>query len=87
MSPKATLELALSGDADAVRDYNAWIQRGGFAARVRIHPETDLWMRGIRYAEVRWIGRKYVTLTEVTPRGRYTGKLARAYVTPTVDGE
>lgn len=75
MDPKATLALALAGDTGAARDYNAWIQRGGFAARVSIDPATDLWMRGIRYAEVRWVGRKWLTLTETTVRGRYTGKV------------
>lgn len=81
MDPKATLALALAGDAQATKDYNAWIQRGGYAARVAVDPATDLWMRGIRYAQVRWIGRKYATLTEETARGRYTGKIALERVT------
>lgn len=82
MDPNETLRLALAGDADAVRNYNAWIQHGGFAARVSIDPASDLFMRGIRYAEVRWIGRKYVTITETTVRGRYTGKIALDRVKP-----
>lgn len=82
MDPTVTLEMALSGDTQATRDYNAWIQRGGFAARVAIDPATDLFMRGVRYAQVRWVGRKYVTITELTVRGRYTGKIAMQHVTP-----
>ena len=74
MDPKAALIAALSGDRSAARDYNGWIQSGGFAARVAIDPASDLWMRGIRYAEVRWVGVKLLTLTETTVRGRYTGK-------------
>ncbi len=82
MDPNVALAEALAGNSQAVKDYNAWIQRGGFASRVSIDPETDLFMRGVKYAEVRWIGRKYVTLTEETVRGRYTGKLSRDRVTP-----
>ena len=74
MDPKATLRMALAGDREAAKDYNAWIQRGGFAARVAIDPASDLWMRGVRFAEVRWVGASRLTLTEVTVRGRYTGK-------------
>ena len=81
MDPYETLRMALAGDSEAVKNYNAWIQRQGLAARVAISPATDLWMQGIRYAEVRWVGRKYVTLTEKTVRGRYTGKLSKESVT------
>jgi hypothetical protein len=81
MDPKAALIAALAGDRESARAYNQWIQRGGFAARVAIDPATDLFMRGVRYAEVRWVGRRLVTLTEQTVRGRYTGTLARNFVT------
>jgi len=80
MDPKQTLTLALTGDRDAVLAYNEWIQRGGFPARVAIDPASDLWMRGIRFAEVRWVGRKLLTLTEVTVRGRYTGKVNQSVI-------
>lgn len=80
MDPKEALRFALAGDQQAAREYNAWIQRGGFAARVAIDPASDLWMRGIRFAEVRWVGRKLLTLTEVTARGRYQGKAPFAIV-------
>lgn len=76
MDPVVTLRMALAGDRQAARDYNSWIQRGGFPARVSIHPAADAFMRGVRYADVRWVGRKYVTLAETTVRGFWTGTMS-----------
>jgi hypothetical protein len=81
MDPKAALIAALAGDSQAARAYNQWIQRGGFAVRVAIDPATDLFMRGIRYADVRWVGRTRLTITEQTVRGRYTGGIPMRDVT------
>jgi hypothetical protein len=30
--------------------------------RIELHPATDLWMRGCRYATVRSVGRAYLTV-------------------------
>lgn len=83
MDPNETLRQALAetGQGAYAKAYNAWIQRKGFPARVKIDPATDLFMRGITHAEVRWVGRKFVTLAETTVRGFYTGKLVKSRVT------
>lgn len=80
MDPRDTLILALTGDKQAIRDYNEWVLRGGYAVRVDIAPNTDLYMRGVRHAEVRCVDRHSVTLREMTVRGRYTGKVSKEFV-------
>lgn len=60
MDPVTTLINALQGDRFARSEYNAWIGRGGFPARVQVSAWTDTWMRGIRSLEVTKVGTKYI---------------------------
>ena len=46
----------------AIIDYKRHALGYGEGDRVRIHPATDWYMRGLRFATVRKIGRKYVHL-------------------------
>ena len=60
MDPITALSNALDGDRNAARDYNGWVARGGFSARVDLDPALDLWMMGIRYVDVTKVGTTYV---------------------------
>lgn len=66
MDPVTTLEDWLfSGSALSRAAYNGWVERGGFLARVELHPATDAWMQGDRYGEVLRLtrtGRAYVIM-------------------------
>lgn len=46
---------AVRGETVAIRDFNV-------GQRVRLHPATDLFMRGVVYADVVKVGRKLVTV-------------------------
>lgn len=56
MDPEVALANALRGDSDSREAYNAWVEHGGFRARVKIHPATNAWMKGERYGMVNWVG-------------------------------
>lgn len=70
MDPKACLwrwlravEAGDVGEARAAaRDYREWRRKGGAAVRVGVHPASDLFMRGVRYADVDRFGDRYLTL-------------------------
>lgn len=59
MDPKVTLADWLGGIGsrrDNASNYNDWIARGGFPARIALAPFTDAFMKGDRYATVVDIG-------------------------------
>ena len=60
MDPITALDDALDGNRQAARDYNDWVARGGYRARVELDPALDLWMMGIRYVNVDKVGTAYV---------------------------
>lgn len=47
---------------DARHDYNEWVRKGGFPARVELHPATDAWMMGDRYGAVVWVDAVFVNV-------------------------
>lgn len=56
MDPQALIESiiepAYDFDPDQAADYNEWVAKGGYRARVAVHPVTDEFMQGDRYGEV-----------------------------------
>lgn len=38
-------------------NYREWLDRGGFPARVELHPATDAWQSGDRFGRVVGLGR------------------------------
>lgn len=66
MDPNTALATILepsaptAGRAQARRDLNSWLARGGFGPRVESHPATDAWIMGDRYGTVVKIGAAYV---------------------------
>lgn len=66
MDPRECLRLALDAlnaletDPETFHEhadnYNEWIERGGFPARIQLAPHTDEWMQGDRFADVLAIG-------------------------------
>jgi hypothetical protein len=79
MDPKATLMVAMDREAtvserrQARKDYAAWVTRGGFKAKVEIHPACGLWMRGMKWAEVDSIGPSTVRVSRADFGGRTHG--------------
>lgn len=60
MDPKALVNDWINGTgAHYGSHYRDWIDRGGFPARVEVHPGTDAWMQGDRYGEIVKLGTKY----------------------------
>ena len=45
-------------------NYNEWMAKGGFGARVALHPASDRWMMGTRYATVVRLGYTKVGLVD-----------------------
>lgn len=66
MDPRVTLATILDPSvttaerAQARRDLNKWLTRGGFGPRVESHPATDAWIMGDRYGTVVKVGAAYV---------------------------
>lgn len=53
MDPRqALIDYMTGADVYVRRDYNNWIKRGGFGARVEVSPACDCWMMGDRFGEV-----------------------------------
>lgn len=80
MDPTTTLRTILAGGGTATdrANYNAWIARGGFPARVQLHPATDAWMMGDRYGECVRIGTRFAYVK--CDRSGRTRKVAHANV-------
>lgn len=78
MDPKALVMDWINGETNAPQ-YREWIERGGFPARVELHPGTDAWMSGDRYGDIVSLGRKYAHVR--MDRSGKTRKVARDWFT------
>lgn len=63
MDPRVALIGALDGSKDHRDAYNAWVTKGGFPARVALHPASSYWAQGMRYGTVRQVFSRNVRVT------------------------